>query len=244
MTYSQPLYCTKIFFRFNLNSSFQSSIRLLRYPLLGNSWGKVLESIKIDLQLNSDERGYYLTVNQPFMLDEYGEDSDPFGYENNNEDQKRLAILLDVMPLSKFTRVLDLGCGNGFITSNILNADEVIGIDVSPKAVDLANSRFKTQGRINHVAIKRNILTEEVDDLGKFDLIIATGVFYTHYLGFNHKIIEKKCNYLLNDMGFLISTHIREMSNVVPSQNFIMLDRLIYDYKTYTHEILVQRKIR
>jgi predicted TPR repeat methyltransferase len=178
------------------------------------------------------------------MLDEYGEDSDPFGYENNPEDQKRLAILLDLMPLSKFTRVLDLGCGNGFITSNILNADEVIGIDVSPKAVDLANSRFKTQGKINHVAIKRNILTEEVDDLGKFDLIIATGVFYTHYLGFNHKIIEKKCNYLLNDMGFLISTHIIEMSNVVPSQNFIMLDRLIYDYKTYTHEILVQRKIR
>jgi predicted TPR repeat methyltransferase len=185
-----------------------------------------------------------MTVNQPFTFDEYEDDSDPFGYENNPEDNKRLAILIDLIPTSKFSRVLDLGCGNGFITSNILNADEVIGIDVSPKAVDLANSRFKIQGKINHVALKRNILTEKVDDIGKFDLIIATGVFYTHYLGFNHKLIEKKCNYLLNKMGFLISTHIKEMPNVIPSQNFIVIDRLIYDYKNYTHEILVQRKIR
>lgn len=185
-----------------------------------------------------------MTINQPFTADEYGEASDPFGYENDPEDQKRLAILLGLIPEVKISRVLDLGCGNGFITSNILNADEVIGLDISQKAVDLANSRFKLQEKVNHVAFKRNILTESVDDLGKFDLIVATGTFYTHYLGFNHKLIEKKCNNLLNKMGFLISTHIMEIPNVVPSQNLIIIDRMIYNYKAYTHEILVQRKIR
>ena len=61
-----------------------------------------------------------MTINQPFTSDEYGEESDPFGYENDPEDQKRLAILLGLIPEERISRVLDLGCGNGFITSNIL----------------------------------------------------------------------------------------------------------------------------
>lgn len=181
---------------------------------------------------------------EPFSKDEYESSSDPFGYENNPEDLKRLHILLNLIPEMTLDRVLDLGCGNGFVTSEINNAQEVVGIDSSQKAVDLANYRFKKNQLKNHMAIQKNILTDSVSELGKFNLIIVTGTFYTHYLGHNHKLIESKCNELLKIMGYMISTHILEIPHSIPSLNFLVVDRMIYNYKDYTHEIIVQRKIK
>jgi ubiquinone/menaquinone biosynthesis C-methylase UbiE len=60
-------------------------------------------------------------------------------------------------------RVLDVGCGDGFFTSQILqrfNLKNVSGLDISSKAVDLARLKHPEinfqQGTLNHIPEKTN----------------------------------------------------------------------------------------
>jgi len=54
---------------------------------------------------------------------------DPWNYEENGDDEKRKGMLLYAIPRKEYRRVLDIGCGNGFITRH-LPGREIIGVDV------------------------------------------------------------------------------------------------------------------
>jgi 2-polyprenyl-3-methyl-5-hydroxy-6-metoxy-1,4-benzoquinol methylase len=48
-----------------------------------------------------------------------------------------------LLPQSRQLRILDAGCGNGFITAQLAGIDhEVIGIDASPSGIELARSSY------------------------------------------------------------------------------------------------------
>ncbi len=89
---------------------------------------------------------------------------DPWGYQTNPEDAYRKDMILSLLNGRRFKRALDIGAGEGWITRD-LPADHLFGYEVS----DTAASRFP-------VFVRR-----ETKPSGKYDLIIACGVMYSHY---------------------------------------------------------------
>lgn len=75
-------------------------------------------------------------------------------------------------------RVLDLGCGTGYGTSDLLHAGatEVVGVDLDPKSVRYARRRYKSPGLSFHVGDAQR-LSAVKPDLGRFDVILSSNVF-------------------------------------------------------------------
>ncbi len=90
--------------------------------------------------------------------------ADPWGYKTNPCDRVRRRLVLEAIPHRRYKRALDIGAGEGWIT-RLLPADEIDGYEIS----DNAAARFPDNVR----RIKK--------PQGKYDLVIATGVFYKHY---------------------------------------------------------------
>ena len=104
-------------------------------------------------------------------LENFYQKADPWGYETNTHDQNRKEIILRELKkytsAQEFFSALDIGAGEGWITKD-LPAHKIYGYEVS----DVAASRFANN-------VKR--LRDEDLEGKKFDLIIATGVFYKQY---------------------------------------------------------------
>ncbi|HMD68068.1 MAG TPA: methyltransferase domain-containing protein [Chitinivibrionales bacterium] len=61
----------------------------------------------------------------------------------DNLDQEALAQIAGLLGLQDGERLLDIGCGNGYLTEYLSDSANVIaiGIDISPVAIELANKR-------------------------------------------------------------------------------------------------------
>lgn len=105
-------------------------------------------------------------------LEQWYQASDPWQYEANPEDSKRKQVLLSELPKRTFNRVLDIGCGHGFVTRD-LPGKEIIGVDISQAAVDQGNVYAKRH-KLSH-------LTYEVGDL--FTLVVGVAVQASGVLG-------------------------------------------------------------
>lgn len=96
------------------------------------------------------------------------ETPDPWGFKSSQSDYERKRIILqtlcDFMPDAGFKRALDLGAGEGWITRD-LPAKELFAFEISQNA----KNRLP-QG-----------VTPVDDPFGFYDLVIATGVLYSHY---------------------------------------------------------------
>jgi cyclopropane fatty-acyl-phospholipid synthase-like methyltransferase len=79
----------------------------------------------------------------------------------------------DVLRVRPGQRVLDIGCGPADIL-DLLPAVEYHGFDMNPAYVASASSRFAERGRF----YCRRVEATAVDDLGEFDLIMATGILH------------------------------------------------------------------
>ena len=76
--------------------------------------------------------------------------------------------------IDKNSRVLDVGCGSGIlsITSLLIGAKEVMGVDIDPVAVKVAIENGKMNGFDQPAyTIKRGNLVDEAE--GKYDVIVA-----------------------------------------------------------------------
>lgn len=93
---------------------------------------------------------------------------DPWAYETTKDDQRRKEQILDLLP-THYSRAIDIGCGEGFITKD-LPAVDIHGIELS----DLAASRFPWNvKRVHHPE-------------GLYDLVTTMGTLYSQY---NHEQI-------------------------------------------------------
>lgn len=78
------------------------------------------------------DKKYYLTVCPG---------SEEFKKSGGKKLHLRLKKLLCKLPISKFTKILDVGCGRGDVTLYLgKNSKEAVGIDYSKEAIKLANS--------------------------------------------------------------------------------------------------------
>lgn len=76
----------------------------------------------------------------------------------------------------RFARVADLGCGTGLMGQHLANADELVGIDLSPKMLDQARRK-----NIYTRLVAADLINFLDTESGTFDLFVAADVL--NYMG-------------------------------------------------------------
>jgi SAM-dependent methyltransferase len=178
-----------------------------------------------------------------FNTDEYENSLDPWGYETNPSDAVRRQWFETFSRSISKSRTLDIGAGVGFISRDI-KTNEYVGLDISQTSTSELNAYFQKVGKEKtHKAIRGSVLDLEKMDLGTFDFIISTGVFYEHYLGKNRNNLESQINSVSSYGTYLLTIHIADWPTLIPNFDFIELDRWQYPYREFTHELILQRKV-
>ena len=168
-------------------------------------------------------------------IEEWYNKRDPWGYNKNPEDFKRKEILLSELPKKKYNNVLDIGCGQGFITQS-LPGENIYGIDISQSAIDFAKKDFGEKC----VFISGSIFEiQKLVDI-KFDLIVITGVMYPQYIGKASILIYLIIDNILNKGGNLVSVHINEWYNA--QFPYLKIKQMFYDYRKYSHNLEIYTK--
>ncbi len=169
-------------------------------------------------------------------LEHFYERPDPWGYEDNPGDLNRRARLLAALPEKPYARVLDIGCGEGFVTSR-LPGDLVVGIDLSANAVARAKSRSES-----HVTYMQRSLFDlpHAWRTELFDLIVVTGVLYPQYIGRAYLLAFTIIDNLLKVGGHLVCSHIFDWYKF--RFPYTTLTREYYRYRDYTHVLEVYVK--
>jgi predicted TPR repeat methyltransferase len=168
-------------------------------------------------------------------IEDWYSSRDPWKYENDTEDIKRKDILLAELPDRVFDSVLDIGCGNGFITGD-LPGKLILGVDISENAIQFANEN----NRKNHVSYEAANIFDLVNWDRTFDLIVITGVLYPQYIGSSSNLIYLIIDRLLNQDGILMSVHIDTWYTCRFPYN--LFGEQLYNYKQYMHRMEAYQK--
>lgn len=169
-------------------------------------------------------------------LDRFYKNADPWGYFTNPQDLSRKRIIANECARYKFSRVLDIGCGNGFITESVA-AYELVGIDISESAIAEARSRSSA----SNVSYKKGSIFDLPSlNLGMFDAVIITGVLYRQYIGNAHPLVYMLVDQVLRKDGILISVHIDDW--YLARFPYPLIRTLRYSYRHYIHLLEVYRK--
>jgi len=168
-------------------------------------------------------------------IEKWHQSKDPWRYETSKDDLLRKEILLSELPSQKYSDVLDIGCGQGFITRD-LPGNRIIGVDIAMEATKKA--RQYENSRIT-------FLTASVFELNQlfsqdFDLIIITGVLYEHYIGHSLSLIYLIVDQLLRKNGILASVHINSWYQA--RFPYLLVSEYYYDYRSYIHKLEIYEK--
>jgi SAM-dependent methyltransferase len=166
-------------------------------------------------------------------LDEFWQTEDPWGFRTNKHDAVRVAELLSALPERTYDRTLDIGCGDGFLTFN-LPGKEVVGIELAERALGWARKTADSRpdgARFRFVT--GSIFDLPLLDLGRFDLIVITGVLYPQYIGDAFSVIDATVQDSLAEDGILATAHIREWYG--HGFSLLRLHRRRYRYREYEH---------
>lgn len=170
-------------------------------------------------------------------LEKWWEKPDPWEYESTADDINRRAMILSVLPQKKYKKILDIGCGNGFVTQR-LPGEEIVGVDISANAI-----RHAQTAGLAHIRYYPYSLFD-LPDLHwtqSFDLIVITGVLYPQYIGKSQRLVYTILDELLSPGGDLVSCHIDEWyESRFP---YCILRREYYPYREYIHLLEVYKKI-
>ncbi|WP_415581349.1 class I SAM-dependent methyltransferase [Flavobacterium longum] len=168
-------------------------------------------------------------------LDQFHSQADPWGYDNNPDDLQRRDVLLAELPVRAYRNVLDIGCGQGFITKE-LPGDQVYGVDISETAI--AHAQGIATNRLHFKQGSIFELTKLFDQ--KFDLIVITGVLYPQYIDKADKLVYLLVDSLLEKGGVLVSVHIDEWyQSQFP---YLKIKQTFYDYRQFTHNLEIYVK--
>nr|WP_262916806.1 class I SAM-dependent methyltransferase [Aestuariivivens insulae] len=160
---------------------------------------------------------------------------DPWGYNSNEHDLFRREMLFSELPEREYKNVLDIGCGQGFITKQ-LNVSSVTGIDISQEAIRHANKNNET----NVIFLQGSIFDITKMFKVKFDLVLITGVLYQQYIGDSSNLIYLLIDQILEERGHLVTVHINEWN--ICQFPFLKLKEVIYPYRDYNHKLEVYVK--
>lgn len=173
-------------------------------------------------------------------LDKFYSVPDPWNYAGDPDDAKRKAELLAVLPARRWKRTLDIGCGNGFLTFD-LPGDQVTGADISSAAIGWAcKARERRADAQRFDFVQASVFELDARKLGRFDLVVITGVLYPQYIAKAFSVVAQRIDALLEDGGLLASCHIDEWKP--PRFPYTSLDTVLYPYRGHTHRLELYRK--
>ena len=169
----------------------------------------------------------------------YEQSDDPWGYTKENADKIRLARLSQMLVGIDPKRTLDIGSGNGFVTEK-LPGEEVVGVEISDKAVEVAKKRSQKSGITNINYVQGDLLHIHPLQLGIFDLICITGVLYEQYIGRSDYLVRGIIDKILRPGGHLVSCHIEEWRHTKFCYKRIDADN--YQYSEFWHQLELYQK--
>ncbi len=101
--------------------------------------------------------------------------ADPWRVASSDYEAGKYAASLAALPRSRYASALDVGCTIGVFTRALAGrCDRVLGLDVSPTAVEAAIARC---GDLPHVAIAAMQVPQQWPT-GAFDLIVLSEILY------------------------------------------------------------------
>ncbi|MGE0312628.1 MAG: trans-aconitate 2-methyltransferase [Lautropia sp.] len=168
-------------------------------------------------------------------LERFYETEDPWGYESSPEDTRRREIVLSEIPARDYARVLDIGCGHGFVTSRLPGRD-ILGVDVSERAIEQARRIARPGLRFARCSLFELPALNEPP----FDLVVITGVLYPQYIGASAPLVTRLIDAVLAREGILVSVHISAWTNI--RFPWVRLSEHAYAYHDYVHRLEVYAK--
>ena len=173
-------------------------------------------------------------------LEQFYADPDPWKYDDVDDDRQRVARVRAALPSRTFARTLDIGCGNGFLTEH-LPGDELVGVDISERAVEHARARFRDHCPERRATFHARSLFElSSSAVGVFDLVVVTGVIYPQYVGRAYSLVTETLRDLLVPGGVMISVHIDDWTRYRPP--FTLLTVSIDRYRDHFHRLEVLQR--
>ena len=116
-------------------------------------------------------------------LEKWHSNQDPWFYKDTPDDLNRREILRGVIPERRYKQVLDIGCGQGFITQ-ILPGENILGIDISNEAILKAKKHES-----NTCKFQQNSIFDFEPKDKKYDLIIMDMVLLSIQNGVRYLLI-------------------------------------------------------
>jgi SAM-dependent methyltransferase len=153
-------------------------------------------------------------LDRDYFEDLYAESSDPWGFETSDYERRKYERTLESFKGRRFRRAFEAGSSIGVFTAMLApRCDELLAVDTSKKAVEIARERLAEQ---SHVRLERRTLPEEMPD-GPFDLIVASEVLY--YWPREVVLEALRCfEGILAPGGVLVAVHWRKETKTYPLQ--------------------------
>ena len=142
-------------------------------------------------------------------------------YNRQTQDAKHLERILAFINVRDGMRILDLGCGSGYLTFPIAERNphcEVTGLDIVCEAIDVNRSRAKDMG-LNNLAFVSYDGIDFPFEAGSFDLGVTRYALH-HFPDIEHSIGE--VSRVLKEQGVLFISD--------PCPNDCDKDRFVDDY--------------
>ena len=162
--------------------------------------------IKLKKKSNPNDLGQsYSRLKEAYGMEYYLEDCggyDTFIQTNGEGLDVRLQDVYHLVRPNKGEKILDIGCGRGELSYTIhLTGAEVIGLDYSKEAIEIAIKTFGTKKKESLKYICQDIF--ELDCDSQFDKIIMADIVEHIEQPMLERLFDK-CSKLLNENGILI----------------------------------------
>lgn len=89
--------------------------------------------------------------------------------------RRRRALLTEVLGVPEKGRLLDIGCGTANVLAELPEAVEYVGFDASASYIEYARKKYTGRRAEFH---QRLVERAELESLGRFDVVIATGCLH------------------------------------------------------------------
>lgn len=126
---------------------------------------------------------------------------------DSDEYMKHLINKTDMITVESrfrdYKNVIDIGCGNGFITKSLLGV-HVTGIDISDTLLTQAQDNHSENLQFHKQSLY-DLMNQK--DRTKYDLVLLSEILYEPYIGDSAYIIYKIIDYILEENGVVITCH-------------------------------------
>lgn len=179
-------------------------------------------------------------LGREYFEDLYARSGDPWDFETSEYERKKYERTLEALGARRFRRALEAGASIGVFTEMLADrCDELLAVDVSERAVDVARRRLA--GR-PHVRVERRTLPEQMP-AGPFDLIVASEVLY-YFPREEMLAMLEGFERELAPGGTLLAVHWRRETKTYPLQGDEVHELLVEHTRLETRETIVEPDYR